>query len=378
MGSELSRAFFDLVQLVCGSVFAGDFLVCLEYCYWTPRACISYLRNHYPALLIFAAKRDSVFITRALIEAGVDVRWESDFWVNRRPGSIDWNRGSREHPISYAAKLGHTATLALLLQHGADIEYKGHEGCRPLLLAAQNNHVPATRLLISQGADLLSENMWSQSPISVALHSGSSGTLETLLEALQGRSSEYVKQGLQQLLFAASSSRGDIQWIHFALSRGADINYRKSQYNHTALLRAAANKASPATVRVLLENGADPNVRTLPLPGLRWHKQTETPLLVAARNPIGSTSIIELLLIHGANTDGEDAYLALRMAVQRGETSLFHLLVEHGAPLELALPRTQTLMRTALIADEKEMVKLLLEMGMSPSDEDLAIIRERD
>ncbi|KAL4968400.1 ankyrin repeat domain-containing protein [Aspergillus stella-maris] len=270
MDSSLSRVLFEVVYLACICFCGGDLLAFVHACYWTPHACYAYLYAHRATFLIFAAKRGSVVMTRKLIEAGVDVQWKSDFWVKQiRHGVRDRNRNSKEHPISYAAMLRHTALIDLLLLHGTDIEYKDCQGRSPLLLAAQNNHVSATGLLISRGADLLRvDEVTGYSPISAALCSGSDETLRLLFGALESHSPDYVKRGLQVLLIAASRDGGHIGWIQYALSRGADINYRENEHDSTAL-HVAAGTASLAAVQFLLENGADPNVKKLPVPGLR-------------------------------------------------------------------------------------------------------------
>jgi hypothetical protein len=95
-------------------------------------------------------------------------------------------------------------------------------------------------------------------------------------------------------------------------------------------LLVAVRTASLAAVQFLLENGAGPNVKKLPVPGLRWLKGTETPVLLSARNMDLGKTISRLLLNHGANSHGWDAYLALLMAVERGDVLLFRLLTDHG------------------------------------------------
>ena len=76
------------------------------------------------------------------------------------------------------------AITELLLEHGADINYKGGEGCTPLLLAVQNNQIPVACLLISRGADILAEDIWGKSSIYVSLCEGFYEMLEMLLASL--------------------------------------------------------------------------------------------------------------------------------------------------------------------------------------------------
>ncbi|KAL6229425.1 ankyrin repeat-containing domain protein [Aspergillus navahoensis] len=367
MDSSLGRLLLELLLLT--SAFVQS--ICL-----IRRACNYYVYTHWaPALLILAAKQGSAFITRKLLDGGADVRWESDFWVNERANGRDYNRSSKEHPILYAATSGHMAITELLLEHGADIEYKGREGCTPLLLAAQNNQIPVARLLISRGADILAEDMWGKSSIYVSLCEGFYEMLEMLLASLQRVpfSPEYIKKGMQDVLLAATV-RSHLEWVQYAISRGADINYQRSKYDPTALL-VAARGADPAIVQLLLENGADPNIKKPQQPQLRRPRSTETPLLQAARNTDHSEATIRLLLDHGAIPHGPDDYQALLLLIERGDVSSFRLLVDHGAPLKHRLTRVPTLMRTALLSGQSAIVDLLLEMGMTPSKRDLEIVR---
>jgi ankyrin repeat protein len=43
-------------------------------------------------------------------------------------------------PLSWAAESGHEATVQLLLEKGADVEAKSHNGRTPLSWTARNRH----------------------------------------------------------------------------------------------------------------------------------------------------------------------------------------------------------------------------------------------
>jgi ankyrin repeat protein len=54
----------------------------------------------------------------------------------------------------WASAYGQVPTVQLLLQHGAQIDFEGHEGETPLLLAAAGGHHEVVRLLLTEGADV--------------------------------------------------------------------------------------------------------------------------------------------------------------------------------------------------------------------------------
>ncbi|KAL4801507.1 ankyrin repeat-containing domain protein [Aspergillus unguis] len=362
MDSSLGRLLFELVL---ASALVQS--ICL-----IRRACNYYVYTHWaPALLIFAAKQGSTWITRNLLDGGADVRWQSD----DRGNGISYNTSSKEHPISYAAALGHVAITELLLEHGADIEYKGREGRTPLLLAARNNQIPVARLLISRGADILAEDMSQTSSIKVSLSKGFDEMLAMLLASFQRVpfSPEYIQKGIQEVLLAAAVGRR-LEWVQYAISRGADINYQRNQHSRTALL-VAAGRADPATVQLLLKNGADPNIQRPQNPRLRRARITETPILQAARNTEHSAAILRLLLDHGAIPHGPDDYRALLHLIENGDVLSFRLLVDHGVPLKHKLTRVPTLIRRALMSGQSAIVDILLEMGVTPTERDLEIVR---
>ena len=81
------------------------------------------------------------------------------------------------------------------------------------------------------------------------------------------------------------------------------------------------------TVRLLCENGADPNLRDL---------NRRTALMYAATGP--NTPAIEILLAHGAEvniTDNGEGWSALMFAAAEGQTDNIQLLLKHGSDPDL-------------------------------------------
>ena len=102
----------------------------------------------------------------------------------------------------------------------------------------------------------------------------------------------------------------------------------EDDYNETALTLAIRGGHASA-VKLLLQNGADPNKKA---------PDGKTPLYMASEAPKHSARIVELLLEHNANPDdpipelGDDT--PLMQAIRRAaDPDSIRLLVEHGASM---------------------------------------------
>ena len=118
----------------------------------------------------------------------------------------------------------------------------------------------------------------------------------------------------------------DAATLERLLKMGADPN-RKNDANATALMWAAADLEK---TRLLLSAGADVNAKSDDL---------RTPLMIAARKP-GGAATVKLLLEHGANPNPnakpETESSPLIEAVTAGDFASTELLMEHGADAKAA------------------------------------------
>ena len=127
--------------------------------------------------------------------------------------------------------------------------------------------------------------------------------------------------GQSPLLSAACS--GDLEMVQVLLDYEADVNSR-SEDSLTPLISAlsAIHPQALHVVRLLLENGAKPNVRT---------NYGETPLHAASR--CGSLEVVRLLLKYGADVGPENGKgkTPFQVASEGGLHEVSKLLLNHGA-----------------------------------------------
>jgi ankyrin repeat protein len=143
------------------------------------------------------------------------------------------------------------------LENGADPNYKRDDQLSVLSLAATANKASILQLLLQHGGD--PNHFDSFSP-------------PLLIAAARGDGSEKIK-----LL------------LHY----GANIEITDKRKQYTPLISAAAF-ATPATIRTLLESGADPN--NVP-------KNGDSALTMLSINKQCDVSCVELLLQYGADPD---------------------------------------------------------------------------
>jgi ankyrin repeat protein len=184
---------------------------------------------------------------------------------------------------------------------------------------------------------------------------------------------------------------GNIATIKLLLDRGADVNTGNKRKS-TPLFWALHDETK---VRLLLERGADVNAKTIDgrtpvyqaatmgnaLPVLRLllakggdpNAQTlngMTPLMAAARANIEA---MRLLIEKKAdvNTTNAAGATALMAAATTGRPHAVRLLLEKGADPNVKTKRNETALADAATAGNEETVKLLLERGAAVNVQDI-------
>ncbi len=176
--------------------------------------------------------------SRLLIAAGAN--------VNARPKNTD-----RTALLIAASYPGSVPVLQLLLDHGADIHAKDRRGVHALGRATLSADVDVVRFLVEHGCDPNEPGYGST--VRYARHYLPS--LEYLLSTGAKTGAKVEKDAI-----ASAPHWQDPKLIAEWIDRGADVNAAAPPYNRTALMTATASEqAGVATVKLLLEKGANPN-----------------------------------------------------------------------------------------------------------------------
>ena len=173
----------------------------------------------------------------------------------------------------------------------------------------------------------------------------------------QGVDLDYISPGFHRPMLTMAATTGDAHLVELMLKQGAQPDGLPTQ-SHTPLT-AAINFDQPAVVKVLLDNGADPNDPRYAYP----------PVVVTSRDD--KTEILKLLLEAGADPDQKTSSTspALIMAAIKGNSEAIRLLLEHGADPNITGYGGNTALVRAVDSDCVECVRLLLEGGSDGSGE---------
>jgi ankyrin repeat protein len=177
--------------------------------------------------------------------------------------------------------------------------------------------------------------------------------LSLLLPSCRRHDARTTDAGRQwNLELLESAAVGDLAGIAGKLTHGADPNYIPDPGGTASPLINAAKGGHSAAVRLLLQRGALPNVRTA----------NETPLHAAAAR--GSASIVRLLVQFGSNVNARVGNLgredALGAAVLGGHAEAAWILYAEGGRVE------PWHLCAAVRAANVATVNVLLNAGLDP------------
>jgi ankyrin repeat protein len=147
------------------------------------------------------------------------------------------------------------------------------------------------------------------------------------------------------------AAEGDVRGIDDSLKAGADPNFVPNPVGTQSPLINAARRGHLAAVRLLLQHGALPNIRTT----------DETPLHAAAAR--GQTEVVGLLLAWGANYRARIAtggQYVMGDALSGGHGGVVWLLYKEGATIDPAY------LCGAISDGHSELVDVLLNTGLDP------------
>lgn len=219
------------------------------------------------------------------------------------------NRGSnKEHrnvsdytPLSLAASGGYVNIIRLLLAHAAEINSRTGSklGISPLMLAAMNGHVAAVKTLLEMGSDINAQIETNRNTaLTLACFQGRHEVVQLLLEK-KANVEHRAKTGLTPLMEAASG--GYVEVGRVLLDYGADVNAPPVPSSRDTALTIASDKGHVDFVELLLQRGAQADVK---------NKKGNSPLWLSANG--GHLEVVELLYKAKADIDSQvNSYIFL-------------------------------------------------------------------
>ena len=254
------------------------------------------------------------------------------------------------NPLHMAAMFG-LQNLAAKLLPLYTIDEPTHMGTTALIKAASCGHRSLVCLFMNKDADPTKHN-WYGTVLHCAAEAGEVGCIHELLDRGVNVNIEDC-HGRAPLICAAES--GHTGAIRALLERGANVNSVYRDWG-TPLVVAVQGGASPEIIRMLLENGADPNIPSA---------YSLSPLHIAARHGNDDTEIARDLLEYGADVDARavNGGTPMQMAAATNNIAHLQLFLDHGANMDAQSHDGATALYTAARLCSFDAVEYLREKG---------------
>jgi uncharacterized protein len=230
-----------------------------------------------------------------------------------------------------AALNGSAEQMKMLIDHGANVNYQSSDGTTALWLAVPN--WDKTKLLLDKGADPNHKIHGYGVLVKLAAMPGTLDVIRLLID----KGADLKKSSPDNYVLYNAASSGDTSLVGFLIRSGLNVNdsvlIGDYPINNAEVFRTFA------TLKMLVENGANVNVRQWISSGLDAFKGF-TPLLYAALGH--DTPSFFYLLEHGADPNAKtfEGYTPL-MLLQESETDdpeMTLALIKHGARVSEVAP----------------------------------------
>ena len=291
-------------------------------------------------------------------------------------------------PLCWAAENGYFDLVRFLTENGEDVNKANEDGATPLMFAAFKGDSKIAKLLIKKGANVNSGDKNGSTPLMLSAHQGRLETVQLLIE--NGATlNDKDKDGNTGLHLGASE--GNLEVVKLLLEHGADFEVKNKdgkkaidlakekghdeivklltededklrifnkdfelRKNEYTKLVFAVVKGDPAIAKLLLENGADPNIP---------NRDGRPALIVAVQTR--HFTIAKLFLENGAdpNIPTKDDSTALMAAANSGQADIAELLIENGADINRQNKNGKTALMFAAYMEDNTMTKLLIDNG---------------
>lgn len=244
-------------------------------------------------------------LTRALFDAALSNNIDGIVNAIKAGANPDAQGELGATALGMAAVNGHYDAVRMLLSYGADSELEFDKGLTALAVAMLNNQPHVAGLLVECGADPFVEHA-GHSAFERAVIDGDKISLITILMFCEKNERQNFTEYDNALLLSVQNNRNAI--TRMLLQHGADPNV-KTTNGWTALLLAAFNGYADV-VCTLLEHGADHNIaldgfKPLDFAAANGHIESVMVLLEWCANDMDATQIESALAIADTEEQSE-------------------------------------------------------------------------
>jgi ankyrin repeat protein len=251
-----------------------------------------------------------------------------------------------------AAELGRHNVVEFLLKSGAEVDLANDQGTTPLMIAAYSGHSETMQLLIDHGAQINAQ---------AAVNHNMTALLQAVYHGRLAATALLLKKGAQIDLPSSvgatplmlATTMGHLDVVRLLLEHKAAVNAQAAGVNNRTALHQAVDGNHAAIADLLIEHGADINATAT---------NGSTPLMESTN--LIDVELLELLLQRGAAIDMQAAgtrnMSALMFAAERGRALSMLALFEAGANIALQDENGDTAISICLQNDGEEFVSILL------------------
>eukprot|EP00210_Caulerpa_lentillifera_P006979 g6674.t1 len=250
-------------------------------------------------------------------------------------------------PLEAAIAGKKITTMKLLLDEGADVEWKCSRSWTPLMSACGMGFLNGVKILTEYGAKLSTSSTNGLTAFLVAAKKQRLSVVSYLLELESCSITDTSNDGQNALHMLVLSNDGSI--CSQLIEKGIDIDAQTLE-GETPLYLATIHNCVDS-LRVLLEAGADPDIVT---------KNGECA--IGEAKSLGHDHAAEILTVYGAGTASD-----LVQAIVNNDLGLLEYLVDSGADIEQRSGRSMTPLIAACNCGFLEGVKFLVERDANMS-----------
>lgn len=300
------------------------------------RYCLGVLSHHpNPTRVIVSSKNAISHIYIASSYGATDLVKQ---YVDAEPGCVDVRNKKGHTPLSSACWSGHTGTIQVLLDAGADVDAVDDDGWRAIHWAVQKGHLKCLEQLLAAGADVEAASDSGRRAIHIAAREGRLDCIERLLAV--GASPVSTESDAWTSLHLAASC-GHLLIVKRLLAE-ADVDPDTCTSDGYSALALAVWDGHDSIVEQLI---ATNRVDLSRLSG----KNGDSLLHIAATQ--GFLEIGDRLLRAGSNPNlrNQDGNTPLEPALSNRQMAFAELLLRYGVEIDLPDKNGKTLLHKAAI-----------------------------